>query len=182
MTPQHPSTQRLFEALVREHGGRLRLFLNAAARDPLVADELFQETLLVAWRRLDDFDPERCFGRWLRGIGAMQLRARRREDARRGPVIDPGVLEQIEELCSTEPGSAASRIEEELEALRACLGRLPDEQRTLLSQHYRDGSPLRVVAERAGRSLEATKKVMQRLRARLHQCIRATLATEGSAS
>ncbi|MEO0651358.1 MAG: sigma-70 family RNA polymerase sigma factor [Planctomycetota bacterium] len=183
MTTHRKPTQRaLFEALVREHGGRLRLFLKAAARDPLVADELFQETLLVAWRRIDDFDPDRCFGRWLRGIGGRLLLARRRADARRGRSIDPAVLEQLEELCSTAPGAAHSRTDEELDALRDCLGRLNDDQRALIHQHYHEGRALRVIAETGGRTVEATKKVMQRLRARLFDCITAKLAGQGGLS
>ena len=30
--------------------------------------DLFQETMVVAWRRLDDFDHTRPFGPWLRGL------------------------------------------------------------------------------------------------------------------
>ena len=181
MTDRPKTTERaLFEALVREHGGRLRLYLRAATRDEAATDDLLQETLLVAWRRIGDFDPERCFGAWTRGIAARLVLARSR--TRRGVALSPEVLEQLEELCATEPGLAASRLTHELDALDRCVERLTPEQRELIQLRYTEGRAVAALAEHAGRSVEGTKKVLQRVRARLHECITATLAAEGASS
>ena len=53
---------------MREHAQALDLFLRARLRDPGDVDDVFQEALIVAWRRLADYDPERRFGPWIRGI------------------------------------------------------------------------------------------------------------------
>ncbi|QDU84687.1 ECF RNA polymerase sigma-E factor [Planctomycetes bacterium Pla163] len=169
----------LFEALVREHGPRLRVFLGAAVRDPLIQDELFQEALLVAWRRIGDFDPERSFGHWLRGIARNLILARRRADGRRGPLVAPDVLEELGALCEVD-GPEGERLGEELDALRVCLDHLPDDARSAVRLHYTDGHRGPELAERLGRSVEATKKLMQRVRARLFDCMTMRLeAREG---
>ena len=58
----------VFAILVREHADRLLAYLRATVPASSV-DDLFQETVLVAWRRLPDYDRARPFGAWLRGIG-----------------------------------------------------------------------------------------------------------------
>lgn len=161
----------LFEALVREHGPRLRVYLGAAVRDPLIVDELFSECLLVAWRRLADFDPERSFGNWMRGIARNLILARRRADGRRGPLVDPAVLEEIGSLCAAGGAPESERLGEELDALRICLDKLPTDARALVRLHYTDGHRGADLAERLGRSVEATKKLLQRVRARLYDCV-----------
>jgi len=167
----HEPDSRLFEALVREHGPRLRHYLGAAVRDPLVVDEVFQECLLVAWRRIDDFDPERSFGNWLRGIARNLILARRRADGRRGPLVDPLVLEELGGLFDEGVDREGERLGEELDALRVCLERLPDDARAAVRLHYTDGHRGSELAERLGRSVEATKKLLQRVRARLFDCM-----------
>ena len=61
-----PDAKKLFETLVREHADMLTVYLRAALGDVPEVDDLFQETMIVAWRRLDDFDQTRSFAAWLR--------------------------------------------------------------------------------------------------------------------
>ncbi|QDU66101.1 sigma-70 family RNA polymerase sigma factor [Engelhardtia mirabilis] len=169
----------LFEALVREHGPRLRLFLGAVERDPQAREELLQETLLVAWRRLESFDPDRSFGPWLRGIGRNLVLARQRALGRRGVIVDPSVLDQLEGLLDAPAQAEVERMELELAALRACLEGLPAQQRAVVDQRYREGRRGAELARGLGRSLESTKKSLQRVRARLHDCVTTKLAAQG---
>ena len=71
--------KKLFETLVREHAGMLTVYLRSALGDVSDVDDLFQETMVVAWRRLDDFDHTRPFGPWLRGIAKKLLQAHQRK-------------------------------------------------------------------------------------------------------
>src|SRR5687768_10367216 len=110
-------THGLFEILVCEHGqiltgylrcavcgpgqaGRhaqmLTVYLRCAVRDPGTADDLFQETMLTAWKNLDKFDRSRPFGPWLRGIAGKLVLAQRRKSARGFVLCDAEVLEHLE--------------------------------------------------------------------------------------
>ena len=51
--PDSPiQAETVFEILVRENAGMLTTYLRAVVWDPAVVDDLFQDTMLVAWRRL----------------------------------------------------------------------------------------------------------------------------------
>jgi RNA polymerase sigma-70 factor len=179
---QHPvDVQRaLFETLVREHGPRLRLYLQAALRDPWQREEVFQETLLVAWRRLSDFDPQRPFGHWLRGIASRLVLAQRRSDGRRAAHLEPAALEHLEELCAAEPEREGAGLQDELEALRACVAQLPAPLRQAVELRYREDCRGPQLAQRLDKSLEATKKLLQRVRSRLFECLELRLLRGGA--
>ncbi len=72
----------LFETLVREHAEMLTAFIRGTVRDGSLVDDIFQETMLTAWRRLDEYDKQRPFGSWLRGIAARVQLAAYRKSAR----------------------------------------------------------------------------------------------------
>ena len=64
------------------------------------------------------------------------------------------------------------------EALDRCLAKLGDTQRELLLLSYQPGARLHEVAARAGRSVQGHYKSVQRLRARLLECIEGELKRE----
>jgi tmRNA-binding protein len=63
----------LFEILMREHIDSVRAFLLSSLRDAVAAEDVLQETFLVAWRILDRYDRKLPFGPWVRGIAAKLL-------------------------------------------------------------------------------------------------------------
>ena len=71
--------KKLFEALVREHADMLLVYLRSALGNVPDVDDLFQETMVIAWRRLDDFDETRPVGPWLRGIARKLLQSHYRK-------------------------------------------------------------------------------------------------------
>ncbi len=75
-----------FEHLVRRHQGMLRAQLRRLLRgDHAAADDLAQETFLLAWRKLDQFRGDARFSTWLYRIGyACYLQALRKKSFPRG--------------------------------------------------------------------------------------------------
>ena len=61
----------------------LTVFLRSRVNDEAAVDDLFQETMLVAWKRLDECDLSRPFGPWLRGIAHRLVMALYRKQNRR---------------------------------------------------------------------------------------------------
>lgn len=58
--------RRAFEQLVRRHQGMVRAQLRRLVHgDEAAADDLAQETFLLAWRKLDQFRSEARFSTWL---------------------------------------------------------------------------------------------------------------------
>lgn len=166
----------LFEILVREHIDMVRAFLLASVRDPAAAEDLVQETFLVAWKNLARYDRNLPFGPWVRGIAAkLVLNHRRKLGRAKVWYCDEETLRALDarfEEVSRLPGDT---LDEKLDALRACLRGLSEAQRRSLELHYRHGLHCKEIAERLGVGLEAVKKHLQRGRAALANCMRTKL-------
>ena len=83
----------LFEILVRENSRMLSVFLRAAGCSDNLMDDVWQETMIVAWEKLDTFDRSRPFGPWLRGIATRVLLANQRTSRRLTLIGDESALE-----------------------------------------------------------------------------------------
>lgn len=75
--------RRAFEQLIRRHQGMVRAQLRRLLRgDDAKADDLAQETFLLAWRKLHQFRGEARFSTWLFRIAySCFLQARRKSSA-----------------------------------------------------------------------------------------------------
>jgi RNA polymerase sigma-70 factor (ECF subfamily) len=166
----------LFEILVREHADMVRAFLLASVRDAASAEDLCQETFLVAWRNLHRYDRKLPFGPWVRGIaGKLILNWRRRLG--RAKVMfcaeqDLALLDHSFEQFQTLPGDT---FDEKLDVLRACLRELSGAQRETIRLHYEHGLHCKEIANRLGIGFEAVKKHLQRGRAALLRCMQGAL-------
>ena len=176
---QSPTTARqVFQILVHEHADMLLAYLRSLVRSPHVVEDLFQETMLVAWRRLADYDSQRAFGPWLRGIATKLVLRQRERDARACRHCEPAVLEALEQRFGEHSASPES-LGETLRHLLECLQELPERLRAAVGLAYREGLLLRVVAQRLDSSEEAIKKRLQRGRGLLANCIRARTRQSG---
>lgn len=165
----------LFEALVRQTADTLHLYLTACTTDAALADEVFQDTIVVAWQRMGDFDPKRSFGAWTRGIARNILLAKRRERyfIQR---LDEEVLVQIDNrvgVLEKEPGDT---LDEKLACLNRCLEELSERDRSAIDARYKGGLRGAELAERLQTSLDNARKIVQRARAKLQACMKTKLA------
>ena len=136
-----------------------------------MAEEVLQEVFLSVWRRAGAFDPARGSVRsWLFAqIHHRSVDVVRREEAERRrsqvEVPRPEADERLDEVVE-ESWLAARR-----ENIRAALGTLPDEQRTMIELAYYRGLTQSQVAEATGVPLGTVKSrtltAMRRLRDKL---------------
>jgi RNA polymerase sigma-70 factor (ECF subfamily) len=160
-----------FEGLVRIHEGRVRSFFAVHLRDPAQADDLSQETFVLAYRRLSAFDPTLPFYPWLKGIALNVLRNDRRK--RRPETLQEGWVEALQET-SSEP----LQDREALEALRLCAQKLDPSAAQLVHARYREGLPLADLAARVGRNAHSISMALVRIRELLRDCV--TRSMEGA--
>lgn len=177
-----PDPVELFEILVREHSRDLQLFLRSVVRDAELADDLFQETLLVAWRRLEDFDRTRSFGAWLRGIARNQAFAARRKLGRQAVLVEDEVLEALDKRFEAFGRLPGDDLDNRLELLERCLDELTDRSREALRLRYEDELETEQVAEHTESSVFAVRKLLLRARERLGECFDRRLSIPGGAA
>ncbi len=171
MTPKD-----IFEILIREQAGMLTVYLRSLIRDPGLVDDVFQETLIVAWRKLDQYDKSRPFGPWLRGIAGRLVLAARRRQAKSCLLCDEDILDHLEVQTAALAERSGDTLDQKLESLRECLADLPDHYREAIQGRYADEDvPCESLAERLSIPIETLKKRLQRGRVKLLECLQGKL-------
>lgn len=152
----------------------LRAFVRrlVPARDD--AHDVLQEVALVLWRKFDETLPDEDFRRWAFGVARLQTLAWRRDCARDRLVLAEDVLEMIAE----ESEQADRHLAAQREALRGCLQKLPQGQRSLVMAAYAGGTRIQELAAQAGRTVTAFYQWLHRTRLGLLICLRRTLEKE----
>jgi RNA polymerase sigma-70 factor len=166
-----PTGREVFEILVRDHTAMLLGYLRSLVWSPDAVDDLYQETMLTAWRRLGDYDRERPFGPWVRGIAARLVMKHRERLGRAAVPCEPAVLEALERRFDAAADSA-DRFAGTTDALADCVRQLPDRLRAAIGAVYTQGMRLREAAAAATITEEAVKKRVQRGRQLLAECLR----------
>jgi RNA polymerase sigma-70 factor (ECF subfamily) len=135
-----------------------------------LAEEVVQETWLVAVRRVRRFDPARgSFLAWLRGIAANVLRNRlraRQARARRGEPLQG-------EPESSVPADAELIRRERAERVAAALADLPEHYEAVLRAKYLDGASVAQIAEASARTSKAVESLLSRARQAFRERYRA---------
>ena len=136
-------------------------------------EDLVQQAFINAYRHLDRFELGRDFGRWLKEIARnlvrQELRTRGRADRR---------LElYYSHLLSAGGNPEAAAVEDQLaEALAGCEQKLPANAETLVNLRYRQALDFGQIAAQIGRTVEATRMQLARIRLALRDCIQKELA------
>ena len=155
----------------------LMVYLRSLVRDDAAVDDLFQEAMVVAWRRLDECDLDRPFGPWLRGIASLLVLAHSRA-LKTAPVLlheavlHEAVLQVVDHHFENINLLAGDTWDDKVAALRECLNQLPEIQKTVISGRYFDGLSALEVAERFEMTMEACRKRLQRGRSMLAMCLK----------
>ena len=150
----------------------LLTYLRVLVKDADTVDDLYQETMLIAWRRIDDFDRTRSFGAWVRGIAKRCAWDHARRHQRESDIIKDSALQYLEQnirRIEQRPGDTWS---DKLDVLNDCLSHLSQELLETVHYHYREELPTERIAGLLNASREAIKKRLQRARKLLHDCLR----------
>jgi RNA polymerase sigma-70 factor, ECF subfamily len=167
-----------FEALIEREGRTLAGFILALVGDLTLADDLYQSTCLELWRIRRTFVPGTDFGAWSRSVARIQAMRHWRKAGREKVVFSSEAIERVSEAFAAPAGGDEPEAESERarEALAACVGGLPGEDRRLLERRYRDGTAVAALAAESGRSEAGLKMKLLRLRRRIGRCVRSRLA------
>jgi RNA polymerase sigma-70 factor len=162
----------VFEILVRENQAMLMTYLRAVVKDGALIDDLFQETMLIAWQKLDEYDHSRPLGPWLRGIAAKLIMAHFRKAKSDIVVFDDETLEYLSQQVQYISERSGDTWDEKIAALTHCIEALSDHHRQAIKLRYFEQTPPSKIAATAKTSVETIKKRLQRARAELLDCLR----------
>jgi DNA-directed RNA polymerase specialized sigma24 family protein len=172
LDPEREAAARRYQQLRRR---LIRLFEWRGARFP---DDLADETISRVARRLDDGveirseDPFRYFCGVAHLVFKEVLRERKRDRVLQDPASWPPTADE-------EPESD----DERMVVLQECLGKLGDEQRTLILEYHEGEKRERIenrraLADRLGIELNALRIRVHRTRLKLERCVRRRVRNE----
>jgi RNA polymerase sigma-70 factor (ECF subfamily) len=164
-----------FANRLRDIQTRLYAYVHSLVRDLNDADDLFQQTALILWKKFGEYDRQRSFFTWACGVARLEvvnfLRGRRRQRLYFGDHLNLLLIEAHEEI-SDEEGV------ERFEALTKCVAKLRERDRELLTECYQDAAGVHDAAQRRGRSPQSVYNSLRRIRRSLFECISRTLSQE----
>ena len=158
------------ETLFRRHVDALYEFVHyRVGGDGVLAEDVVQDTMMVALDRLRVFDGRSSLHTWLCGIAKNKIRAHRRK---RRPVLVQDLLEEvdaeIDEILQDVdreplPDWILERAETR-ELVGATLSSLPPDYRDVLVAKYMDGLTVAQIAGRRGKGNKAAESTLHRAR------------------
>ncbi|MEN1678987.1 MAG: sigma-70 family RNA polymerase sigma factor [Planctomycetota bacterium] len=166
-SPREPDRQSRFAGLLEDAQSRLYGYIHMLVRNVTDADDVFQQTTVVMWRKFDSYDPRVRFLTWACGVArleAMNHLRRRKRLVLLGDDVDRLLVEAFEQVPVDEH-------EGRRDALAECLKGLPERDRKLLRQCYLDSLPVREIAERLSRTPQSVHNSLRRIRQSLFQCV-----------
>lgn len=163
-----------FIQLLTENQNRLYGYIFSLVGDRSQAADVLQETNVVLWRKIEEFDLRKPFLPWAFTIARYQVLANLRDRKRDRVLLDSELVESI----SSEAESKAGQIESVRDALGRCLERLDPSNRKLIESRYFEAKPLDEMAQDSSRSTGSIKVALLRIRKRLAECIQQRLAAE----
>ena len=167
--PDAASTRFVGELMAHRH--RIFAFIMKHVGNVADAEDLFQKTSIVLWKKMDRYDPSGSFFRWAAGVSQHEIFNFRRTRRRDRHCFSDDVLEMIGAEAMQEHDRSDSR----LGALRSCVATLPEDGRRVLQACYEPQATITNVAEIMGRTRASLYKQLARLRRRLLTCIRQRL-------
>jgi RNA polymerase sigma-70 factor (ECF subfamily) len=140
------------------------------------ADDLFQDGMIVMWRKFDQFQPGTNFAAWGVQIMRFQILDYRRNMARSKQVlIENSLFDMLMDHMPTIQDEASARIE----ALRKCLTLLDDRAKRIIKMRYERNISIEKIASYLKLSRRHVYHVLGQITSVLLRCMRRMLAEGG---
>lgn len=160
-----------FERLLTPHLPMLFAYSRAICADYHAAQDVVQETAIIAFRNLGHLFPEADFSTWLRAIARRQALEARRKLHRVALFAEEAV-----ERVYQDPAPPAVTAQRKL--LSQCIRALGERVQAVVQDHYFRGSRLAEIAARLKTSVPSVKQLLYRARRLLEECVRKRVGTE----
>ncbi len=169
---QPPSLDRQLRELIDEHAGAVYQLAYGILRDPGLAEDAVQETMIKAWRSLDSFRGDSSLRTWVLRIAHNTAidALRRRRDATFAPedLPDGALMSDAADPAERASGRA------DLATLRGALSELDDLSRSIVVLREVEDLSYQQIAEALDISTALVKTRLLRARRTLQRAVRET--------
>lgn len=170
-----PEKTEHFVQQLATHQNRLHGYVFSLLGDHTRTADVLQETNIVLWRKIDEFELDKPFLPWAFAIARFQVLAHLRDQKRDRLLLDA----ELAEAVSAEAERQAGHLEELRHALRPCLATLTAGNRDLVERRYFRAMSIADIARDVDRTVSAVKVALLRSRRHLSECIQRRMLAEG---
>jgi RNA polymerase sigma-70 factor, ECF subfamily len=139
------------------------------------AEDVFQRTSLVLWRKFGEFQPGSNFLSWACKVAFYEVQNFRRVASRDRLQFNDALVERLAE----ERDVGVEGYRQRRDFLMDCVARLSDEQRVLLYRAYEGTITIRQLAEELHRAPQTVYNRLNAIRRSLLECVDRALQREG---
>jgi RNA polymerase sigma-70 factor (ECF subfamily) len=162
-----------FLKLFSQHSRRVYEFISTLVLRPADADEVFQNTCVVLWKKFDSYEPDGSFYAWACKIAYLEMMHLRRSNKRLQTFSD-----DVLELLAENMLGRANHLNSRQSALEDCLQKLNVSDRKLIEQRYYFQKRPKEIALDRTRSVDSIYRALTRIHIALRECVGRTLVRE----
>jgi len=151
-----------FQRLVNHYSARIYSHLFRMVHSREEAEDLTQETFILAYRKIGQYDRARPFRNWLYAIATNVGRNAYRSQGRRIPSAQIDL--RTEDTVAAKSHRDLPERHELKDRLAAAVNGLPDPLPMLIQMYYQEGFTVREAADVLGMSESAAKVALHRAR------------------
>jgi len=175
MAKQPPDSNAEFARLLRGAHRELFGFIFAMLQNRADAEDVYQQTAIVLWRKFSAYETGTNFIAWAIRVAQFEIKDYIKAQRRRKVFFNDEILEAI--AVAYQPQTDEVR-ERRLEALAKCVEKLNERDRRMLDRCYAVTRDYRKIARIEGKTLGAVYQAISRIRKALHLCVQRSMATE----
>jgi RNA polymerase sigma-70 factor (ECF subfamily) len=150
---------------------RLYCYIRTLVPDRNDADDVYQNTSLVMWRKFDDFIAGSNFLAWGCQIAMFEVR-KLRDSTKRSRLFSDAVLD----VLSAESTARSDDTQQRLAAMSNCIKKLSPASRELIEQRYYYQRKPQELGSELGRSVASVYRSLAKTHTWLLACIERTLS------
>lgn len=169
--PRHDAHLAFTKQFVTEFPA-LHGFLISLVHNTHAADDLMQDLAERMWLKFADYDESRPFVAWGMGFARLLVKEWYRRQQRTALPLDESMIDML----ADEAEERLNRYDDRVIALRSCIRKLTEKQRTVLRLRYQDDKPVKLIATEWKRSQMAVYKMLKQIHIALLACITETMA------
>ncbi|MBL4883410.1 MAG: sigma-70 family RNA polymerase sigma factor [Planctomycetaceae bacterium] len=142
------------------------------------AEDVFQRTSLILWRKIDQFVQEGSFFSWSCGVAFYEVRNFLRVTSGKRLQFRDEFIQQL----ADERGASLNNRDQRYPALQNCLQKLQKKDRELIDQVYSTSDSIQELAELKGKAVQSLYNRLNLLRGQLAECIQRQVTLLGESS
>jgi RNA polymerase sigma-70 factor, ECF subfamily len=170
-----PSPHDQFIDLLLRHQAQVFGYIFAAVQNLHDAEELYQETSLVLWRKFSDYRPDTDFARWACKTAKYKI-LHFQHDRRRSTICFSD--EVLANLADVQVSKNSESSQHHQEILAECVNELSPADQQIVDLCYGGQDSIKKVAEKLKRSPQTLYNAVSRIRGALFDCIHLKLTRE----